>query len=320
MSDIFVQNVINERDYKHLGFYVLLAIVLIFSFLVSSDFKNFSDIYLPIFFVSLFLLVGALLSKGELFGEVIYGADNNNSKIFRDITIGVMFGSVFVLAYSLFPTPIPTPNVASGPPLTQLFVAGLLSVEIEEMFRASVLVPTVIRFLKNYGEWPVIFLLIGAMSFFLFNAPTISILLFVIALVLMFNKKTKLFFGGLGSTGTQMNPRLPSPDSVRHLVAIVFTAFVFAIFHVYAYNYNLLLMEAAFAFALVADCINWYLQSTLASRVGHSIHNSFALSLQFGLYWQSIVIVLVYVLLILSSSGSLDIKSFLEGEEKRQSS
>jgi len=297
-KDVFVNSLPNKRDLTYIvSFFILLSIFFLFNFIQSNSIKSWGNIYLPIFIITLILLIIGYISKNKSFAEVIFGSDVTQKKVLTDILVGGAIG--FVLIYSLllgsssgflsfFRAPLPfsvgvssTGNVGS---LVLLVVLGILAVEAEESFRASALVPTFTKL-----KLPIVLLLMGIITIVI-GLAYVSLIFFIFAFVLLASK--------------DISARIDNTPFQKHAVAILLAAVIFGFLHIYAYGNSAdpyALMGTAMLFAIVADSVNWLMQSTIASRITHSVNNSFIgaseLGANFGL---AALVVVVYALIIVA--------------------
>lgn len=296
MADRFLTGVPNPKDWIYIvSFFMLLSTPFIFDFLQSSSIKSYGAIYLPIYILVFAGLGFALITKGKFVSEVIYGNIIKASQLYRDILIGAIFGtllisSLFISASFLsyfqvsVPFSISPADLASAPALILLVVIGIFAPETEESLRASFLVPTFTKL-----KLPIVLLFAGIITLAIPGLYILTVAFFIAAFVVGFNPK--------------IQQRLFTRPVERHLTAILISAVIFGLFHIYSYGSSpnmLELMFSAFLFAVTADLINWKLQSTVSSRIAHSINNSFILASMTGIpYTLAALVVIIYALIII---------------------
>jgi len=297
-KDVFVSSLPNKRDLTYIvSFFILLAIFFLFNFIQSESIKSWGNIYLPIFIITLVLLIVGYLSKNKTFAEVIFGSDTTQKKVITDILVGGAVG--FVLIYSLiigsssgflafFRAPLPfsvgVSQTSNAGNLVLLVVLGILAVEAEESFRASALVPTFTKL-----KLPIVLLLMGIITIVI-NLAYVSLIFFVFAFVLL--------------TSKDISSKIDNTPFQKHIVSILLASVIFGLLHIYAYSTTpdpYTLIGTAMLFAVLADSVNWLMQSTIASRIAHSVNNSFIgaseLGANFGL---ATLVVVVYALIIIA--------------------
>jgi len=296
-KDVFVSSLPNKRDLTYIvSFFILLAIFFLFNFIQSESIKSWGNIYLPIFIITLVLLIVGYLSKNKTFAEVIFGSDTTQKKVITDILVGGAVGFVLISSLilgtssgflSFFRAPLPfSVGVSQGNAgnLVLLVVLGILAVEAEESFRASALVPTFTKL-----KLPIVLLLMGIITIVI-NLAYVSLIFFIFAFVLLISK--------------DISSKIDNTPFQKHAVSILLASVIFGLLHIYAYSTTpdpYTLIGTAMLFAVLADSVNWLMQSTIASRIAHSVNNSFIgaseLGANFGL---ATLVVVVYALIIVA--------------------
>jgi hypothetical protein len=294
---VFVNGQPNQKDWLYvIGFFILLSLPFIFNFLQSSSIKSYGNIYLPIFILTFAGIGFALLARNRFTGEVIYGKINSDKTLYLTIAVGAVFG--FALISSLFigsnflsffqvPLPYsisPIPSSTTSGDLALLVVISIFAVETEESLRATFLVPTFTKL-----RLPIILFFAGIITLALPQLYILTILLFVSGLLFIFDKRLS-------------NITLNNGVS-RHITAILVAAVIFGLFHIYSYSTvpgnEFALLESAMAFAFGADIINWVMQSTISSRIAHSINNSFIYASETGIALPlAAFVVIIYAIII----------------------
>ena len=309
MADRFLTGYPNPKDWIYIvSFFLILSTPFIFDFLQSNSIKSYGSIYLPIYILVFSGLGFALLSRGRYVSEVIFGNTTTAIKLYRDMAIGAIFGAALISSLfigttflSYFQVPVPfaiTPSdIATVPALLLLVVIGIFAPETEEAMRASFFVPTFTKL-----KLPIVLLFAGIITLAIPGLYILTVGFFIAAFIIGFSPsvQSKLF----------------TRPAERHMVAILISAVIFGLFHIYSYGSSpnmLQLMFSAFLFAVTADLINWKLQSTIAGRIAHSINNSFILAYTTGIpYELAALVVIIYALIIIlifkggsfSSSGN----------------
>jgi hypothetical protein len=312
--DRFEHAVPNKHDKLFvISFFLLLATVFIFNFLQSDSLKSFGNTYI-IFFLLVFGLLGfAITSNGGFTREVIYGDCEKVEDVYKHILVGALFGGVLCLGGYLglsflsslqvplaftFTTSTTSTSTNLSPNLAievssiiiLLIVNSIFAVETEEALRASSLVPT---FMQLSAPVTLLFAALITTQFPGFTIATVS---FIGIAVLLGVKR-------------DWSKRIARSSKSRHVFAIIVAATVFGLFHIYAGQVggNIeKVMLSAFMFALAADAINWKLNSTISSRIAHSINNTYlfvttnAIDARLGIF----VIVIYALIIILIFNGT----------------
>ena len=284
MSDIFVQGgnqSANKLDVIYLGSFFLIAILMIFIFLMSPSITNAGLIYSLLAFITFLLIAFATITHNKLFSVVIFGHDTTVKKILTDILLGA---GIVLLIFVIIPNigdllhfsivPFNITGTANDSLITALIVI-FAGVEIEEMFLNSTFIPTVGVFNKGTKSllsaiiyhFGLIVLFFGAYIFG-FDALIIGALMFVIGIIIapvIIDKK---------------HSRDKSP--IIHVFGITLGVTFLSILHVYSYhiisiNTAISALIPLMVFFTLEAIINWYRQSTITSRSMHSLANTIAL-------------------------------------------
>jgi len=287
----------NVRDIPWLGFEILLFIAFYYGFLSSTTALSYGSIYIPIFFFAIILISISLATNGRIFGQYTFGSINESKTLYRHIAIGLGFGGLLIFGYLsnshllafVSPPLLSISGVTLAATIVSLIIVQMFGAEIEEFAIQSAFIPTIFNFLKTGSELPIIFFFVGLLSFII-GAPLLAtIALFVVAAVFAFNPQLKLRFSNI--------------SVLRVFSAFILGAFVFALFHVYAYGTgpdSLTLFESAFGFCIMDSMINWYNGSTISGRMAHSLNNGALFTIAMGLPWQYMVLVEgIYILIII---------------------
>jgi hypothetical protein len=296
MADRFITGFPNKKDWIYIvSFFLLLSTPFIFNFLQSSSIKSYGSIYLPIYILVFAGLGFAWLSKGKYVSEVIFGNTTTATTLYRDIAVGAIFGAALVSSLfigstflSFFQVGVPfaisPADTATTPALILLVVIGIFAPEVEESMRASFFVPTFTKI-----KLPIVLLFAGIITLAIPGLYILTIGFFVAAFIIGFSPRVQ--------------SKLFTRPAERHMVAILISAVIFGLFHIYSYGSSpnvLQLMFSAFLFAVTADLINWKLQSTIAGRIAHSINNSFILAYTANIpYGLAALVVIIYALIII---------------------
>jgi hypothetical protein len=298
---------IPPRNSYWFGFFILVVTVFMVIFLANPTITNPGLIYVLLSIISLGFLLGAFFSDNQFFGFVLTGVDDEPWKIVFDMVVGAVIGITLVsgiigfsIAYNPSPFAITSPifdvtgsTLING--LVTLVIIGFLGVEAEEMFRASTLLPSILRYtgmdtimLSIYSGSALLCIIL---LFFLIQFLSTTTFLIVLA-ILAIDIGISLFYK-------------PARDADTHplfntIQTIFFTSLIFMLLHVLAYGQgsyttNAQSFAAAFVFAFIIDIVNLILGSTLASRIAHSINNSVLTCVALGLsLWFGAAIVLIY--------------------------
>lgn len=304
MKQIFRQPVINTKDAMWLGVSILLFVIFYFEFLsnIASNTTNAGNIYLPLYLFAVVIYGIALATKNRgTFNLFNYGYDRTAKDLYKAIAVGAVFGVVLVFGYlnsnnllSIFSPPILAiaGTAALGTYLT-LAIVQIFGAETEEFAIQSAFIPTILKLLKSGSELPIIFFMFGL--FFLvtplIQSTIIALTLIVLAVIFTFNPK--------------LNGRFSNSQILRFIAAFTVGAFIFALFHIYAYGQApnaTQLFISAFLFSIIDSSINYYMGSTTAGKVAHSINNGFIFSIVNGIALQiPLLIEGIYILIIVIS-------------------
>jgi hypothetical protein len=312
MTDIFVeggQRSANKLDVIYLGSFFLIAVLMVFIFLIAPAVTSAGLIYSLLAFITFLLIAFATISHNKLFSVVIFGKDTTLKKILIDIILGA---SLILLMFILIPdvvsylhfslVPFSLTGTSNDSLITALIVI-FAGVEIEEMFLNSTFIPTVGVFNKGTKSltsaivyhFGLVVLFFGAYIFG-FTALIAGALLFIIGIILapiLIEKK---------------HSRDKSP--IIHIFGITLGVTFLSILHVYSYHIinistaisALIPLMLFFSFEAI---INWYRQSTITSRSMHSLANTLAIVAS-GLVTlgTGIIIYLIYMLFIIGLAYS----------------
>ena len=223
------------------------------------------------------------------------------------------------LGFSLVLKPAPYSIAQSGATtanLITLLIVGFFGVEAEEMFRASILVPSLLKYTGNLPTIEGIYagliifaaiLLFLLLQFYGFYTFLIVLGLLFIALLIELFAKPKI---------KKIN--IKRADILNHAIAIIFAATIFMMLHVFAYGSgsyatNINDYISAFSFAIFADTMNWMLQSAIFSRVTHAVNNIVVVSSTLFLPWYyGLSVLLIYIFFILTVGAELSKKFQLD--------
>lgn len=311
MSDIYIHKAINKlSDVPYIfSIFLLIGLIFVFNFIQSTSVKSYGDIYVPIFVIALILGIIAVTSNSNIPNLVIYGKIRNEKSLYTHIAIGVAYGAILISSlyttftlFSFLSIPVPlsftssilqqlnltNPTILSVLPF--IFIIGFVTVEAEEMLFSSILVPTFSSAI-GYGSFLIPLFLIAAGLFLFVYQILILAIIFTLAFLAVY------FFPSLRRS-------LVTNFSARVIVSILIVAFVFSLYHIYAYgnnpNFTSILISAS-SYFVIANVINWRLQSAIASRVAHSINNSFQIASIYSLPLISAFLVpIFYIIMIIS--------------------
>ncbi len=309
MKDVFINSKLDEATKYWMGIFVIVNILFFVGFLTDPSLTSYGLIYVVLGFFNFSFIVAALVSNNRKAGIVVYGNSNTKFKFLRDVVIGLAVGLIFVsgyLGFSIIMQPAPfalikTTNITST--LIMLLVIGLFGVEAEEMFRASALIPSILKFTGMENKTAGI--LSGLILFSLISIFFLTQILGILAIVITIG----ILAIGFGITlFAKVKSTSASSTILTHLIAILFAATIFMMLHVYAYGNgsyttNVGDFVSVFSFAVVADSVNWVLQSTIASRMTHSINNIFVGTAILGVsIYLGLAIILIYILILYVSA------------------
>lgn len=304
INDIFISGNYSEPTLYWVGLFVIMSALFFVGFLELPLIKSWGLIYLLLCFFCFSMMTPAVVTKNKIGGIVVYGKTNTRLKFVRDIGVGILIGLFLIGGYLGFsiafnPAPFSLSGVGGAGALSSLvilLIVGFFGVEVEEMFRASTLIPSI---LKLTGGENLVAALLSAIIMF------VLIVLFVILQIAgSIALWIALGFIGIGVfIGLKEHIKKttrPSP-AINHAIAILVGATIFMTLHIYAYGggsftTNISAYISVFIFAVVADTTNWMLQSTLASRMIHSVNNLTIVTVILGLSWHyAVAILLIYV-------------------------
>ncbi len=307
MRDIFVSggsSSINKIDVIYIGSFFLIAVMMVFLFLIAPSITSSGLIYSLLAFITGMFILGALISKNKIFSVVILGVDKSYKKILMDIIIGAL---IIVLILIILPNlstllkfSITSFTITSSSSNNDVLITALIvifaGVEIEEMFLNSTFIPTVGVFNRGTKSllsaivyhFSLIVLLFGAYILG-FDALIAGLLLIVLSIILtpFIQKKT-----------TRDNSVLV------HSFAIILGVAFLSILHVYSYhitdiNTAISALIPLMLFFTLEAIVNWYRQSTIASRSMHSLANTLGIvSLGYITLSVGLLIYFIYMLFI----------------------
>ncbi|MDE1768107.1 MAG: hypothetical protein KGH62_01945 [Candidatus Micrarchaeota archaeon] len=271
---------VNKKDALYLILAVAIALLLLFNFISTGQNQSYGGIYTPILTIALILISLAIATNGRLFGEVIYGNIRNDKQLYFSVGVGLVVGGAiaYALINNLQPLSFvgsPLPFAISGTAAAGLGTYAILTIvgpEIEELMFASALLPTVASELRRPKVFSVMAFFAGMIFYFIFQVIVLAAVFFLFAFLIYISSRARLtLFGG---------------DLGKFSVAVAFTAFAFAMFHLWAYGNAgnpLLLLEQAFAFRVGISFLNYILQDTISGRIIHSMNNAAIGSMTLGI-------------------------------------
>ena len=237
-KDVFLSNYRNYADIYWAGFYLIITLLFFVGFLSSLTIQSYGLIYVLLSFISLFFLSISISTKNKNAGLVVFGTITNKRTFARDVIIGLLIGIVFIsgfLGFSIVLQPAPftiSPAQTIGQSLLTLLIVGFFGVEAEEMFRASTLIPSLLRYIETLPLLESLYAglnIFAALLLFLFinilGSTIIGIVILMLGIGFIIENKVKKIYKPKKSYGI-----------FNHLMAIVFAALVFMMLHVYAYG------------------------------------------------------------------------------------
>lgn len=259
MSDIFTNAAPNPKDKFHVLFVLVITLLVVFNALGAS-FPTLNE-YLPILELSLIMLSTAIISKGRLFSEVIYGKLYSWQDFIKTIAVALAIAIPyfwFIISNSTswyVPLPFQVTGTTGAAGLAVLIVIG---VEIEELLMSSILVPTIATNLRNVNAMAVL-AFFGAITVYI----TFNLIYFAVVLAII----------GAAFLGLKFARRnLNRSDPEKHLIAIIIVGLIFAGYHIWT-GASEAALATIFGIFAVANIVNWWQQNTLASRIIHSFGN-----------------------------------------------
>ena len=299
-NDIYVSGGVNRRDFIYLIVVLLFSLLIIFNQTVSTDIKSFGNIYSPILLLSLIIIGLSIAFKGHhLFNEVIFGKLDTDKDFTKTLIISIAVGLILgftilssqsTLSFINFTSGFaPLTITASSSVLLLIAIDCIIAPDIEENFISASIIPTINSALANTNLMAIIGLFGGFVFYFIFDILPVSLVFFAIGIIFLFSKLS--------------NRKIISGEIPEALLSIAFGAFIFASFHLWAYqnSYNILsLLTTAFAFSFSVNLMNRYLQNTIGSRIVHSITNA-SILITSGVVLYSVMLgVAVYIIIIIT--------------------
>ena len=176
------------------------------------------------------------------------------------------------------------------------FVAVLLAPIFEELAFRGTLSPTLMRIFKSGVAVSLVFLTFGIILL-VQGQILLSIVLFAISMLFFFFKKISKFI---------------FDDQLHFTLMVAFSsAFIFAMFHVYAYG-NVFNVDAAltgaFVFGIIAELIDELFGSTIPSIFLHVTYNAVTVSVLFNSSYVPFIFVAVvfFVVYVCFKQGVID--------------
>lgn len=211
--------------------------------------------------------------------------------VFALILAFLMFGNNSL--YSFFGVPVPpifsfALNNTFLVALANVFTGGFLVAELEEMFVASFLVPSIAVILRNYIAITTIMLFAGTLLIVYANLLAIGLLLIIFGAAILSSKFIKT--------------DISNSWLIRHATSILICGVVFAAYHYYAYGaYNVNTNIAAtlsppFIFEVIGGAANGIAQNAIPSRLLHNYNNSSALAAMSNLGANAVYLVALVLL------------------------
>jgi len=293
LSDVFLQEQPNKKDLSYLWFFALLFVVFFVAFLQSPGLVSYGSIYIPLFLFTLIIL-GLAIRKVHPFSEVIFGVPgylansllsssqkSGVERLYLSLAVGLGIGGFLMSQYltngaagSIFLPATLSISIGTTSGYIILAVLTIFGPEIEEMFRASVLVPTAAGFIGYGKEYSLIIIMAGILVAFATSVPYYGYLLIAIGVFFVLTQRYA--------------DNLLTSTNASHIFALGIAAIILGIFHIYAYGANVSLIYGAVLLFAFFDLVNWFMQDTIASRMMHSVNNAIVggstLGLPFGIY------------------------------------
>jgi len=262
------------KDPKVLSMMVFLifGILALWSFVTQET--TFGRIYSSIFYLTLGVIALSYIMP-KVFEYQPVDSRNIKLQLLAGFALGfALAGGLFVQNFS-FLAPLSIPDIAllgvlGFSAVGQVFIMSVAVSEFEEALRSATLRPSFAEWLQFREGVSVLLLLIGSIVYF--TADSFDPALKIVGLILA-------FVGVLNFTRRFIIADRIKGKWTRFMVANFITAAFFAILHFTAYatgnaaaTQSLLLN--AFMYALIADTINTYFESTAPSRVAHTLNNA----------------------------------------------
>lgn len=269
--NIFMRGELASGDYNFM-FWIVLLIGISLTLSIIEPSNDAARIYKDLGFFTLILLgfavVGMRFVKQLPFAGVFISQGNFFVSVGAGLAISfALIGSdLFGFKALIGSLSVPTFSIIQAGTLASVFMISLYVSEIEETFRASILTPSLINTISQWG-YSLTLILLGVLLYFVFASQTFGVIAAVVGVALFFYKKFNLRSIKLLTYGT----------------GVVFAGIMFASLHFLAYNASSAQLVAAFLFAVIADTVNILLGNTIASRVAHTVNNGVVASIAVGL-------------------------------------
>jgi hypothetical protein len=297
----------NPLDLRYAGLLFLTLILLLVVYIVNAGSlitPTWYSIYLILSIAFIFAVPVALATGNRVIAYDVYGQGVRSKKDFWVITaISVFSGLIFLIGpisgtgsifnFQVLPTTIGSIATLSLVALLgNMFVIGFIDPHLEDTVIASILIPTLEKMESTGVGLGYMLAFIGfIVMFLLLNiAAYIGALIILIAI-----------------------PFITIPDlkqiTVRHAgiiteLAIVFGSIIWAALHGYAFqgqqNFFSALLSV-FTFGVLVFNLNMILKTKIASRIAHSVYNSFLFAYTFQVNY--IIAFIVVVMFIYSLYG-----------------
>lgn len=270
----------NQKNYSIL-FLLIFGLLAFWSNITQSTL--WGTVYTNVFYAAMILIFLSYISP-----KIAEYDPVSNKNLFAQIIIGFALGIVLVGSllfkgsHLSFLSPLSIPNTSNILGILGLsavsfvFVNSIVISEFEETLRSSTLRPSVFEWLNYGGEkgFAFILFLIGIIVYFVIGMKLIGLSLAAFALIAFFKRLSFI-------------KRIDS-KMVRWGISIIFVGLFFALLHLTAYskpgaNNASALMFNAFLYAVIADTIDTFYDSTIPSKIAHTLNNAAIASVAVGI-------------------------------------
>ena len=254
--------------------FVVFGILALWSFVTQET--TFGRIYSNLFYLTIGL-IGMSYFMPKVFEYQPVNPDRIGFQILAGFALGfALAGSLIVsgFAFSLL-APLSIPDVAllgilGFSAIGQVFIMSVAVSEFEETLRSATLRPSIMEWLQYEAVASLLFILIGVIIWFTGDAfaGSFKIIGLAIAAIGLLNFTKKFVLG-----------KFFENKWIRSGVSIGIVGVFFSILHLTAYAstnsaVTTALMFNAFMYAVIADVINTYFESTVSSKIAHTLNNA----------------------------------------------
>lgn len=261
-----------EIDSKSLSVAFFLIFGLIAFWSVITQETQWGRIYTNVFYLSTFLILLSYILP-HVFDYQPVSDKDLGYQIVAGLLLGfALVGGFFLQGFTLL-APLSIPDVSGilgllgFSVISQVFIMSIVISEFEETLRSGTLRPSIAKWLEYPQGVTAVLLIFGVIIYFLIEPFRVLGLGLVVLGIINFLQKGVL-------------ARYIEGKWARFFIAIMIAGAFFSLLHLTAYAspedpslaYGLMLN--AFLYAVMADFINTYFESTIPSRVAHTFNNA----------------------------------------------